>query len=238
MGRQDTSIGAGRSAFGRSRWTDILNARHGSPEQIRALLDELSTVYWRPVYKFIRVALRKENEDAKDLTQDFFAVVFGPEWLARADPDRGTFRTFLLASLKNFVRDREKYRGARKRGGGLSTVPLDALAEEPSPEQTPEQVFQRSWAESMLHEALRELEQTLVARGRQNVFQAFREYCLGADDVSYRSIGQRLGLSETDVTNYLSEARRELRRILAGRVGQYVDSPRQIDVELRALFEA
>jgi len=239
MPGQDTSIGAGRTAFARTCWTEILRSREETPEARRGLLERLAAAYWRPVYKFIRVALRKENEEAKDLTQDFFAVVFQPDWVARADPARGTFRTFLLASLKNFVRDRDKYRGARKRGGGLVAVPIDLLGEsEPAEAATPEQAFHRSWAETTLLEALAELERTLATRGRPQVFGVFKEYCLEADGVSYRSIGQKFGLSEADVTNYLSEARRELRRILVGKVGGTVGSPREVDDELRSLFGA
>lgn len=239
MADQDTSIGAGRSAFARTQWSDILRAGAGS----RELMESLAASYWRPVYKFIRVALRKRNEEAKDLAQDFFATVFQPEWMARADPARGSFRTFLLASLKNFVRDAEKHKGAQKRGGGARIVPIDAMDEDerPADASTPEQAFMRSWADALLAEALGELERALAGRGRDRVFQAFRAYCLESEpgrQISYETLAQEMGVSVVDVTNYLSEARRELRAVLVKKVGRYVASEREIDAELRELFGA
>ncbi len=237
MTGQDTSIGAGQSAFARTEWSEIVAAGEGQ----RARLDGLATAYWRPVYKFIRVALRRSNEEAKDLTQDFFAVVFRPEWMARADPQRGSFRTFLLASLKNFVRDADKHRGAQKRGGGAQVVPIDAVEEDdrPTAAATPEQAFARSWADAVLAEALGDLERDLASRGRAPVFLAFRTYCIDGDAaLTYDSLARRLGVPATDITNYLSEARRDLRAILVRKVGRYVGSPAEVEMEMRELFGA
>lgn len=239
VAEQDTSFGAGRSAFARTQWSEIASARDGAREPLEAL----AAAYWRPVYRFLRAALGKGNEDAKDLTQDFFATVFQPEWLGRADPERGSFRTFLLASLKNFVRDHEKHRGALKRGGGARIVPLDALPEDgpPADGMSPEQAFMRSWAEELLAAALDELGSALAGRGRERVFRAFKEYCLDPDPsrpVSYEGLARRLGVPVSDVTNYLSEARRELRTILAAKVSPYLASGQDAEHELRALFGA
>lgn len=224
VSEHDTSIGAGQSAFAQTQWSKIVAA--ADP----AVMAELASAYWRPVYKFIRIAWRKTNEEAKDLTQEFFAGVFRPEFLARADPSRGSFRTFVLASLKNFLRDRRKFSGGLKRGGGAIVVPIDedlAVVDGADPEKE----FTRSWAEGLLAEALAELERDLSSRGRERVYQAFKAHCEG--DLSYRALAERMSLSVSDVTNYLFEARRELRRILEAKVARYSG---EVQEELRALF--
>jgi RNA polymerase sigma-70 factor (ECF subfamily) len=111
--------------------------------------------------------------------------------------------------------------------------------QEPARGVSPEQLFLRSWAEATLAEALEDLRRELDARGRGKMFEAFREYCLEAEpgrDISYRSIREKLGLSESEVTNYISESRRALRLILVGKVGGTVGSPREVDEELGILF--
>ncbi len=227
MREQDTSVGAGQSAFGQTQWSRILRSP-GDP----ALIADLAASYWRPVYKFLRIARGKSNDDAKDLTQDFFATVVRPDWLSRADPARGSFRTFLLASLKNFVRDADKHRGALKRGGHAPIVPIDGLEDDPPAPDDPERAFLKSWAETLLADALRELERTC----RPQVFRAFRGYCIDTEPdrpPSYAQVAAGIGASVSEVTNWIAEARRELRRILAIKAGGYSFDPEE---ELRELF--
>ncbi len=219
--RVDTTIGAGRSAFARTCWGRVLAIRDADPAVARAILDELATAYWRPVYKFIRVAWRRDNEDAKDLAQEFFATVFRPEFVARADPSRGRFRSFVLASLKNFLRDRDKLDRSLKRGGDAAFVPLADVASESE--------FTRTWAESLLEDALAQLERELP-----RPFRVFREYCVDAP--SYRELAARTGLSVSQVTNDLFAARRRLRLIIEARVARTVASGDDVEEELRALF--
>jgi RNA polymerase sigma-70 factor (ECF subfamily) len=190
------------------------------------------------VYKFIRTAWNKSNEEAKDLTQEFFAGVFQPAFLSRADPSRGSFRTFVLASLKNYLRDRRKHEKALRRGGEAEVIPLSEEVSLPAGAD-PEKEFTRSWAEDLLAEALGELQHDLDGRGRRHAFLAFQEYCLHSTPAgrsSYQSVADKLGISLADVTNGIFEARRELRRILEARIGRYVASRSEIQEELRALF--
>jgi RNA polymerase sigma-70 factor (ECF subfamily) len=219
----------GQSAFRTTQWGRILDAR--DPESARALLSDLARQYWRPVYRYIRAAWRKENEEAKDLTQEFFAEVFRPEFLARADPSRGSFRNFLLASLRNFLRDEGKRGRARKRGGGEAFVPIEEEAA-PAPGADPEALFLRAWAETVLSESLGELR----GRLRPQVFDAFRLYCVEGAASSYRDVADKTGRSVSEVTNDLFEARRELRRILLRRVGACVADEAQAALELKELF--
>jgi len=241
MGDQDTAIGAGKSAFGTTQWNEILQARRLDDPAVRQCLAHLAEIYWRPVYKYIRIQWGKDNEEAKDLTQEFFAKVFGPEFLARADPARGRFRTFVLASVRNFLRDYEKLRDTVKRGGEAFHVPVEAAVEEGllSLEPSAEEAFRVSWAESLLAAALADLERTLAERGRQKVFDVFRAYCLEAAPdrrASYHDLAQDAGVSVSDVTNSLALARRELRSILLRKVEPTVASREDADGELRELF--
>ena len=241
MGDQDTAIGAGRSSFQVTRWGEILQASRPDDPSIRRFLGHLAETYWRPVYKYIRIEWRKGNEEAKDLTQEFFASVFGPEFLARADPARGHFRAFLLASVRNFLRDYEKMRGAAKRGGEALSVPLEAEVEDQVPgiERSPEEAFRVAWGESLLAAALADLERSLAGRGRQDVFEMFRDYCLESTPdrrPSYGDLARKAGVPISDVTNYLSFARRELRSILLEKVEATVLSRKEAEEELRELF--
>lgn len=242
MPKLDTSIGAGQSGLQSTLWGEILRIREAGSADAGELLAQLAAIYWRPVYKYIRIVWSKGNEEAKDLTQEFFATVFTLEFLARADPERGSFRTFLLTSLRNFLRDYQKYSNAEKRGGRHRVIPMDdaGLAFVPSRAATPEKEFLRTWAETVLSEALRELEHDLASRGRGKVFQAFRQYCLDSEPgekLSYRALAEELRVTETDVRNYLAQARRELRVILLQKVGVYVRSAEEAEQELSALFE-
>jgi RNA polymerase sigma-70 factor (ECF subfamily) len=211
MGDQDTSIGAGQSQFPATRWSQILDP-------------STAEKYWRPVYKFIRIAWRKSNEEAKDLTQEFFAEVFQPDFLAKADPARGNFRTFLLASLKNFLKDDHKHRTAQKRSA--PTLPMEDI--DVACDASPEAAFTRSWAETLLNEALRELE----GRVSKPVYDAFRAHCENPD-LSYQDLAQKQGLSVSQVTNYLFEARKGLRTILVSKVSAYAGD---VESELRELY--
>jgi len=233
---QDTSIGAGQSAFGQTQWGKILAVAASDPAAAQAAIAELSAAYWRPVYRFVRAAWRKSNEDAKDLTQEFFATVFQPRLLSRADPKRGGFRNYLLASLRNFLSDRARHDAGLKRGGGAAPAPIES-ADPASAAAGPEREFTRGWAEGLLAEALAELERSLAARGRERVFRVFKASCED-DGASYRDVAERCGVSVTDVTNFLFEARRELRRLLEARVAAYAGSRTEIEAELRELFGA
>lgn len=241
MSDQDTAIGAGKSAFAATQWTEILQTRRLDDPTARQFLGQLAEIYWRPVYKYIRIGWGKNNEEAKDLTQEFFASVFRPEFLARADPARGRFRTFVLASVRNFLRDYEKLRGTVKRGGEALHVQVDPALEEglPSNEPSPDEAFQVAWADSLLASALADLERTFAETGRQTAFDVFRGYCLETTPdlrPSYHDLAQGFGVSVSDVTNYLALARRELRSMMLKKVEMTVASREEAEGELRELF--
>jgi RNA polymerase sigma-70 factor (ECF subfamily) len=225
----ETSIGAGQSQFPTTLWLD----RPLSDEELAALAGR----YWRPVYRFIRAVWRKPVEDAKDLTQEFFATVFDRDFLSKADPRRGNFRQFLLASVRNFLKNDARATSAEKRGGARVTVSLDAedLAE-PAAGQDPDDIFNRAWGSELLQRALALLESDYRARGKAVWFETFREHWFGDAQPTYRDIAARHGISEFDVRNYLVAGMRDLRRICRSLVLETVKDPAAVDEEMELLF--
>ncbi len=229
---QETSIGAGQSRFPSTAW-DLLA---GGPSE--AEYSALAARYWRPVYRFIRTAWRRPVEEAKDLTQEFFASVFDKDFLGSADPARGNFRKFLLGALRNFLRNRERDAAALKRGGGRASVPIDLLPEdEADPDALPpETAFDRAWAGELLRRAVDRLKAALEGAGRPERFAAFRRHEL--EGASYREVAAELGLSEREVSSHLISAGRELRRICTELVRETVRNPAEVEAELAELFGA
>ena len=238
MKTSDTSIVGGESRFPSTVWDDLRKA--GDPDAFNLL----ASAYWKPVYRYIRAVWRKPNEDAKDLTQEFFTVIFDPGFVARCDPERGSFRSFLITSLKNFLANQEKARKRIKRGGGAVVLSLDFRTDDGeeltlpiSQGETPEEYFDRAWARSVLDQTLKVLEEKYATRGKQKAFEAFRLFCLDPDGgSSYGEISSQLGISRKDVDNHIYSARKDFRRAVADTVRQYISDPDLLEEELRCLF--
>ena len=149
--------------FTLTQWSLVLQAGNTESEAGRSALERLCRSYWPPIYGFLRRKGRSP-EDAQDLTQEFFATLLRRGALAMAQESRGRFRTFLLSSLQNFLRDEHDKATAAKRGGGVAVVPLDSAEAErryleaPLGELSPEQWFDRRWAITMLQNAVHSLE--------------------------------------------------------------------------------
>src|SRR6478672_2043389 len=176
------------SAFVTTRWNLILSGGDSEKTdeyQIRAALAELCRIYWRPIFFF--VARRGYSpEDAVDLTQDFFLRILKGDWLQKADPTRGRFRSLLLKSLENFLNDEVDKTRARKRGGETSFVSWDPWMAESSSELTlsrealdswpAEQVFDAGWAATVVERTLRRIGEECESKGRFQVFEVLSPY--------------------------------------------------------------
>jgi len=165
----------GPARFVSTRWSLVAAAGQSSSPQCQEALTTLCRVYWYPLYAFARRRLGSV-EDAQDLTQAFFALLLEKDYLKAADPERGKFRAFLLTAFKHFLskaRDREQ---AQKRGGGQRIVPLDFQSGErryrlePADHATPEAIFERRWALTLLEQALSRLRQEFEAVGKKRAF--------------------------------------------------------------------
>jgi RNA polymerase sigma-70 factor (ECF subfamily) len=233
--------------FATTRWSLILtSADLGDDDQrARQALSELCRLYWRPIFAFV-CRRGHSAEDAQDLTQDFFVMMLEGNWLKRADPSRGRFRSLLLKSLANFLNDAADTKHARKRGGGVEFVSWDDwMAEAPSQltvsaralESWPaERLFDLRWAATVVEQALRRLREECESHGKLRAFETLRS-CLGAEreDVSYATLSQTLGVGEVTVKRLVNRLRQRYRSLLRDEVAETVADPAEVDDEIRHL---
>jgi len=222
----------------------VLKACQSDTTTAATALNKLCQTYWYPVYAFIR---RQGNgpEDGRDLTQEFFARLLEKDYLQHLRHREGKFRSFLLTLLKHLLSDERDKARALKRGGGQAPVFLDALAEEeryrvePADSSTPEHLFDRRWAQTVLEQALRRLREEYSAAGKAALFDALHHLHPGRDGLapSYVELGARLGLSESAVTSAIFRLRRRHSELLREEVSQTVARREDVDEEIRYLIE-
>jgi RNA polymerase sigma-70 factor (ECF subfamily) len=225
--------------FHTTHWSQVVRASAEDSPSGQEALAKLCQAYWYPLYAYVRRRGHAPHE-AEDLTQSFFARLLEKEYLKQADRDRGRFRTFLLSSLGHFLDnewDRDK---TLKRGGGYSFISWDAqpseerYREEPFHHLTPEKMYERRWATTVLEAALEELKQAYEARGRGQLFEALQIYLSGDRQAQPQAeVAVRLGLSESALKVAIHRLRRNFGKCLRAQVAHTVSSPDQIDDELR-----
>jgi RNA polymerase sigma factor (sigma-70 family) len=235
----------GAREFPSTSWSVMVHARDPSSPDYAHHLARLVELYWRPVYSVIRQGWSRAHDEAKDLTQEFFAtVVLDRELLRSYSPERGSFRALLRTAIKHFMHDLARVAGARKRGGGAAVASLDHIGAEsvavvPGAEgMTPEQIFDLAWTQSVMSQATTRLQEQLAADGKATAFEAFRRYDLegGSDTDTYAELGRSLGLSEQQVRHALMHARAAFRETVTDVVRGYVDDPADLAAELDSLF--
>ena len=235
-----------KAPFPTTRWSRVLAAGDPAVPESRAALAELCAAYWYPIYALIR---RRGHpaEEARDLAQDFFARLLEKGTLAAADRDRGRFRAFLKTDCGFFLADRRDREGALKRGGGRATVSFDALdAEaryraEPADATTPERLFDRAWALTLLEGVLDTLAAESAEAGRGAWFEQLRNVLTeGPGALPYAEIAAQLGTTEAAVQQAVRRLRRRYRDALRARIAATLDPPDEaaIDGEVRDLFAA
>jgi RNA polymerase sigma factor (sigma-70 family) len=213
---EDTRIGGASRSFPTTRRSAILGSCSPSVEERRQALDTIVAAYWKPVYAYVRFKWRQSNEDAKDLTQAFFARAMEKEFFKNYDPEKASFRTFVRTCVDHFVINESKYAQRLKRGGETQVV---ALEEAPEPEaKSLEEVFEKEWIRSLFTLAVEDLRELCSTRAKQMHFEMFERYTLNGDDVSYGALASQYGVAITDVTNYLAWCRREFRRLVMERI--------------------
>jgi DNA-directed RNA polymerase specialized sigma24 family protein len=207
----------------------------------RKALDELARTYWYPLYVYTR-RRGYDVEEAKDLTQEFFARLIEKNFLGDVVQGKGRFRYFLLAALKHFLSDEWDKATARKRGGGQVILSLDALdAEdryhlEPADETTPERAFERRWALTLLDLVMARLREEFQLAGKLDTFEELKVFITGdRPDFSYATSAARLGATEAAAKMTVTRMRQRYRALLRAEIANTVDDPAEIDVELREL---
>lgn len=209
------------------------------PELRDEALAEIAEIYWKPAYKYIRLHWHKSIEDAQDLTQSFFAdALLDSDLIARWDPARASFRTFLRLSLDGYVKNDLTAATRLKRGGGLL---LDFQSAEIELANTgtasPEDLFHREWQRRMFELAIGDLRTACSANGHEIRFRIFEQYDLkDAPRPAYADLAAEHGIPVTIVTNHLAWSRRELRRILEDRLVRATSGSDEAKREVHELF--
>jgi RNA polymerase sigma-70 factor (ECF subfamily) len=230
------------AGFAATRWTLVLTAAKGSASSSAAdALAELCSTYWYPLYAYLR-RRGHDPHDAEDLTQSFFAHLLAKQFLAKADREKGKFRAFLLASLKNFLADERDRATAQKRGGGRPTIPLDSLAAEtryrlePADELTPDKLYEKQWALALLEQVLARLRDEMTAEGKAALFEALRSVLTGGQTSSYAEIAKELRMTEGAVKIAAHRLRRHYRELLREEIAHTVAGPEEVEDEIRYLL--
>ncbi len=235
---------AGR-VFATTRWSVILRAGGRIPEEAHAAMEELCRDYWYPLYAYVR---RKGSspEDAADLTQQFFAKLLANDFAQGLTPEGGRFRSFLLTALNRFlINDWRK--GWRQKRGDDCIGSLDALITERgeagylaeiSHDVTPERLFQRAWAVTLLARVVDQLAAECAAR-TDTRFEVLKPFLTSADDPpTLADAAGRLGLTLPAFKSLLHRFRQRYRDLLLQEIGQTVGSAGEVADELRALLAA
>jgi RNA polymerase sigma factor (sigma-70 family) len=197
----------------------------------------LVAIYWKPLYKYVRVAHRHVADDAEDLTQSFLARALEKNALAGYDAAKATFRTFLRMLFDRHIANERKAASRQKRGGGELhldfSVAEEELAREHGGEGSPEDYFHRQWVRSVFGMAVDRLRESSSASD----FAVFEAYDVDESArLSYRDLGARLGMTETAVTNRLAAMRRRFRQIVLAVLRDATASEREYRAEVRALL--
>jgi RNA polymerase sigma-70 factor (ECF subfamily) len=230
---------AGPSEFPTTRWTLVVAASDPKRKEARSALASLCENYWYPLYAYLR-RRGYPADQAQDLTQEFFIRVLEGRYLDRADPEKGRFRAFLLTSLKFFVADEEDRNRAQKRGGG-ALLPLEFSSgeeryqREPAHDETPERIFERRWALSVLDRVVEKLRDEFVRHGRAEHFERLKVFLLGRSDAPYAALAHELNTSEGALKVAIHRLRKRYRELFRQEIADTVADPAEVESELRFL---
>ena len=230
---------AGASQFPTTQWTLVVAAGDPQRKEARSALVSLCENYWYPLYAYLR-RRGYPADQAEDLTQEFFIRLLEGRYLDRADPEKGRFRSFILTSLKFFVADEEDRQRARKRGGG-ALVPLEFSSgeeryqREPAHDETPERIFERRWALSMLDRVVERLRNEFVHHGHAEHFERLKVFLLGQSDAPYAALAREMNTSEGALKVAVHRLRKRYRELFRQEIADTVADPAEVESELRFL---
>jgi len=219
----------------------VLAAGQPGSERAEKALDTLCREYWQPLYTYVR-RRGHSPEDAQDLTQEFFARWLKKNLNARADPRKGRFRSFLLASMNHFLADEWQKSKAQKRGAGkVAYVDLERaerlLQSDTQSGLSAELAFDRQWALAVLQLVYTRLEREYRENGKDEVFSALRGVLMGAQPASYKQLSASLKLTEGAIKAAVHRLRHRYRQVLRETVSLTVERPSAVDDELRYLLK-
>ena len=228
---KDTAIGGPDNHFP-STQVSLLDA--AASRLSSEALERVIALYWKPVYRFIRLKFHKDNEDAKDLTQGFFTSALERDFFVRFDPAKASFRTYLRMAVERFAANQHAAANRQKRGGAAGCEPA---GEHSIATETPEELFEREWQRQLLALAIEDLRAHCGGSGKQLRFRIFEAYDLAdGDRPSYAQLAVRYGIPETAVTNHIAWARRMLRGLVTERLRGTTSGPRELHEEVRRIW--
>jgi len=229
----------GRSDFPTTRWTLVAAASDPQRKEARSALVSLCEGYWYPLYAYVR-RRGYPADQAQDLTQEFFVRVLDGRYLGRADAEKGRFRAFILTSLKFFLADEADRNRAQKRGGG-NVLSLEISSGEeryqrdPAHNETPERIFERRWALSVLERVVEKLRNEFVHHGRLEHFERLKVFLLGQSDAPYAELAREMNTSEGALKVAIHRLRKRYRELFRQEIADTVADPAEVEAELRFL---
>jgi RNA polymerase sigma-70 factor (ECF subfamily) len=228
--------------FATTSWTQVLLAREAPSTESRKALEGLCRSYWYPLYAFVRHQ-GNDPEASRDLTQAYFALLLEKGYLKDFDPSLGRFRVFLKASVKNFLSKERDKALAWKRGGHAQFVSLSAEESEnryryePVDRLTPEEIFERRWALTLLERVMGNLRREFEGSGRAGEFEKLKGYLTGEElKLPYREVAKELGSTETAVKTSVHRLRQRFGKLLRQEIAETVSSADQVEDEMRHLL--
>ena len=229
----------GPERFATTHWSVVLLAGQKDSAQADAALEKLCRAYWYPLYAYVR-RQGYTPQDAQDLTQEFFSRLLARNELESVDRSKGKFRSFLLTALKHLLANEWKRSQRQKRGGGSAHFSLDAFAAEdryqldPVDEKTPEDVYERRWAETVVDAVTRRLEAEFAGSGFAGRFAELKTFLLADQEpASYAEIARRLNMSEGAVRTAIYRMRQRYGELFRAEIAQTVTSLPEMEEEIR-----
>jgi RNA polymerase sigma-70 factor (ECF subfamily) len=230
---------AGAADFRTTHWSVVIRAGQGDSGAAREALEELCRRYWYPLYCYAR-RRGYSPEDAQDLTQEFFARLLAKEGLASVDRGKGKFRSFLLASMNHLLANEWNRSQRQKRGGGCVHFSMDVAAAEaryqfePSDQDTPETIFERRWAETLIDAVTRRLQAEFVEAGMAQRFESMKVFLLaGEEPGSYAEVADKMGISEGAARSAIYRMRQRYGELFRSELAETVASSQELEEELR-----
>jgi RNA polymerase sigma factor (sigma-70 family) len=242
----DTAIGGPSARFPATRHSAVLAAQSSDALERERGLALLVGTYWKPVYKYLRCRFQESNEDAKDLTQGFFARALEKDFFDGYDPEKGSFRTYLRTCVDRYVANEKKAAGRQKRApaSALSSIDFaeaeaEVVREPEAGGQTMEQYFHNEFVRSLFALAIEKLREECALRGKDLPYRLFERYELDRDEgdkLTYERLAEEFHIPVTQVTNFLAFARREFRRIVLEKLREITASDQEFREEARSLL--
>jgi RNA polymerase sigma-70 factor (ECF subfamily) len=229
------------AGFEATHWTTVLKAGQVSSPEAGEALEKLCQIYWPPLYAFVR-RRGLSAHDAQESVQGFFADFLQRDWSLGLEPQKGRFRTFLLAAMENFLNNQWHASRAQKRGGGNATVSLDIAAAEEFYRKEPAggvstHVYDRAWANALVGHVFAQLRAVCNRAGKGDLFEELRQHIVSGQEPGHApAIAARLGMSQEGVRQARSRLRRQFRELLRQAVAATVEDPADVEAEARYLI--